>query len=82
MLDASGNQFFSQLEPIIEAALFTRIHSLRSTEAWRRGLVLDAIRAGNSELTIGATRSLLALARTQKPATETTRVDGDGAGST
>ncbi len=88
MLDASGNEFFSQLEPIIEAALFTRIHSVRSTERWRREalsghrLVLDAIRAGDSELATAATRSLLALARKQEPATGTTRPHGDGASST
>ncbi len=78
MLDACGNEFFSQLEPIIEAALFTWIHSVRSTERWRREalsghrLVLDAIRAGDNELATATTRSLLALARKQEPAAKMT----------
>lgn len=73
MLEASGNEFFVQIEPIIEAALLTRIRSMRSTEARRRDalqshrLVLEAIRGGHAELATAATRALLAVARQQEP---------------
>lgn len=73
ILEAADNEFFSQLEPMIEAALFTRIRSMRSTRRKREeaiashGLLLDAIEAGDPQKATDAARSLLAVARQQEP---------------
>ncbi|MGH2835237.1 MAG: FadR/GntR family transcriptional regulator [Solirubrobacteraceae bacterium] len=73
ILEAANNEFFSQLEPIIEAALFTRIRSVRSTNRRREEalashrLLLEAIEAGNPEKATDAARSLVAVARRQEP---------------
>lgn len=73
ILEAANNEFFSQLEPIIEAALFTRIRSMRSTNRRREEalashrLLLEAIEQGNPANATDAARSLLAVARRQEP---------------
>ncbi|HWD69225.1 MAG TPA: FadR/GntR family transcriptional regulator [Solirubrobacteraceae bacterium] len=73
ILEAANNEFFSQLEPIIEAALFTRIRSVRSTNRRREEalvshrLLLEAIEVGDPDRAIDAARSLLAVARRQEP---------------
>lgn len=73
ILEAANNEFFSQLEPIIEAALFTRIRSVRSTNRRRaealasHRLLLEAIEAGDQAEAIDAAHSLLAVARRQEP---------------
>lgn len=72
ILEAADNEFFSQLEPIIEAALFTRIQSVRSTRRRREEalashrLLLDAIEAGDPAKVTDAARSLLEVARLQE----------------
>lgn len=73
ILEAADNEFFSQLEPIIEAALFTRIRSVRSTKRKREEalashrLLFEAIEAGDQARATDAARSLLAVARRQEP---------------
>ena len=73
ILEAASNEFFSQLEPIIEAALFTRIHSVRSTNRKRaealasHRVLVEAIEAGDPNLATEASRNLLAVARRQEP---------------
>lgn len=73
ILEASDNEFFSQLEPTIEAALFTRIRSLRSTRRRREEALashrrlFEAIEAGDPQRATEAARSLLAVARRQEP---------------
>ena len=72
ILEAANNEFFAQLEPIIEAALFARIRSLHSTRRRRtealvsHRLLLEAIVAGDPQQATDATRSLLAVARRQE----------------
>ncbi len=73
ILEAADNEFFSQLEPIIEAALFTRIRSVRSTKRKREEalashrVLFEAIEAGDQAKATDAVRTLLAVARRQEP---------------
>jgi GntR family transcriptional regulator, galactonate operon transcriptional repressor len=73
ILEAADNEFFSQLEPIIEAALFTRIRSVRSTNRKREEalashrILFEAIEAGDPQTATDAARGLLAVARRQEP---------------
>lgn len=86
ILEAANNEFFSQLEPIIEAALFTRIRSVRSTNRRREEalashrLLLEAIEAGDQAKAIDAARSLLAVARQQEPHPAQPQRDGASRG--
>lgn len=73
ILEAADNEFFTQLEPIIEAALFTRIRSVRSTNRKREQalashrLLFEAIEAGDPQKATDASRAVLAVARLQEP---------------
>jgi DNA-binding FadR family transcriptional regulator len=87
ILEAANNEFFAQLEPIIEAALFARIRSLRSTRPKRtealvsHRLLLEAIEAGDRQRATDATRSLLAVARRQESRPVRSGTDGPGPGA-
>lgn len=73
VLEASDNEFFAQLEPIIEAVLLTRIRSVRSTKRRRKEALMshrrlfDAIAAGDQQKAAEAARSLLVVAQRQEP---------------
>ncbi|HEX3618618.1 MAG TPA: FadR/GntR family transcriptional regulator [Solirubrobacteraceae bacterium] len=85
ILEAANNEFFTQLEPIIEAALFTRIRSVRSTNRKREEalashrLLFEAIEAGDPHKATDASRDLLAVARRQEPHPPPTRPRASGA---
>ncbi len=72
VLEASGNEFFVQLEPIIEAALFTRVQSVQADDERREETlashrrVFDAIADRNSDGATAAMRHLLKVARQQE----------------
>jgi DNA-binding FadR family transcriptional regulator len=69
VLEASGNEFFGQLESLIEAGLSTRNATLATWDARRaaslseHGIVVDAIRSRQPDLAAAAMRALLTASR-------------------